>query len=162
MKRFFVIFMIVCAAAGCTNGVQKSSGTDKAEVTAVSEKSVECTTVVSSTEVDINKDGTEDTVSLTTSAEKAGDEIIWDDSNIWCVYADIGDKTYELLNKRISAGKVSYNIYENSSEKYVITVTEESTASYIVTEFTFDDDKLQKKTVIDENGINLVAASENE
>jgi len=161
MLSALTISLLTC---GCSNLVpDKSTAKDliheKEVVAPQVEKSEECKTVISQTEFDIDRDGKDDMVSLLTSAETDDGEILWDDSNKWCVYVDIGGKTYELLNKSVSTGKVSYNLYQNKNGKNIIAVTEETGASLKITEYTFDGEGFSQKVAFLQEDVNMIGSS---
>ena len=166
MKKLIALSALALAllVCGCNNLVEDTSTANnlvQKNITVEDGVKVNeaCKTVVSETEFDIDGDGRMDKIKLLTSAEEDDGELLLDDSNDWAVYAEINGKNYELLNKKISQGGVKYNIFQNKDRKTVITVTEETTASYIVAKYTYEKEAFNKVVMIGEENINFIASS---
>ena len=76
---------------------------------------------------DVDGDGNDETVILSTSAEKSGSEFIWNDGQDWALYVkDTEDKGYILYHGFVQAGSVNFDVsdyYLEDSTVPKITVT---------------------------------------
>lgn len=166
MKRIIALSAIVLGLVmcGCENMVPDSSVAgelvqEKQNVEVKTEKNQACKTVISETEYDFDGDGNDDSVVLMTSAEADDGELLWDDTNTWCIYAEINGQLYEFYDKKLSTGKVSYSVFENKNGKPVVTVIEETSASYRITEYIYEKDGFTMSAVFSEEDINLIDSS---
>lgn len=105
-------------------------------------------------EWDINSDGKEDTISLYTSAEKEGDEILWDDSQKWVLEVKTDEGYYILLNQNISNGRVYFDFDEVEDGSYVITLYISSTLGMNIKQYTYNKTGFVETQIYQSNSIN--------
>jgi len=160
MKKLIILALTVaCILCGC-NKVQEPTE-EKEVLKAGAIVNPECTTVVDEYTGDLDGDGEEDSICVYTSAEELDGELMLDDMNTWCVIANIAGNAYDLFCGDVSIGEITYNVYENADGKLIISVAEQSTAKYTVTQYSVEDEGLVKTQVIDEQGINMMSYSGN-
>ncbi|MEE1224326.1 MAG: hypothetical protein UH081_03600 [Clostridia bacterium] len=105
-------------------------------------------------EWDINSDGEEEKVSLYTSAEKDGDEILWNDSQKWVLEVKNSEGYYILLNQNISNGRAYFDVDEISDEVYAITLYITSSQGISIKQYTYDKTGFVEKQVGQVNLVN--------
>ncbi len=173
MKKLIFVLMMLVLISGCDkawvmqNTQPTAQPTGQADTVAPEGEAVEpsevdfskCKTVVGEYCFDINKDGNEDGIRLAVSAEKENGEIMWDDLHDWLLTVSIGDEDYVLYDGRVALGSVYYNVFERTNGEIVISVTEESTAKYSVTEFVYTGKGFQRSEAVKEEGINFMTSS---
>lgn len=159
-KMSVLILTLAVMLCGCTKAPSLSAG-EKEILKPGAVVDAQCKTIVSDYTGDLDGDGTEDIITLYTSAQKEAGEILWDDMQKWCLIAQVNGDAYELYCGNVSIGEISYNVYENTDGKLVISVTEESTATYTLTQYEFTDNGFEKNVIIDDQGINLMTSSHN-
>ncbi len=160
MKKLIITaIMALCVLTGCTNPPAPTEQKEVLKAGAV--VNPECETVVDEYTGDLDGDGEEDSIAIYTSAMEEDGELMFDDMNTWCVIATIGGDAYDLFCDDVSIGEVSYNVYENAEGKLIISVIEQSTAKYTITQYSVETDGLVKTQVIDEQGINMMSYSGN-
>ncbi|MDR7855366.1 hypothetical protein [Tissierella sp.] len=87
---------------------------------------------------DIDGDGTEETISLYTAAEKdSKGEIMWDDGQNWKLLVEGVDKDYVLFDDYVQLGTIKFHVYTSDDDFYVSTI-QTGTASLKFTEYSFD------------------------
>lgn len=95
-------------------------------------------TLLDSSKVDYDNDGTEETISLYTIAGRGPDgEMAWDDGQNWSLVLHDGDKEYVLFDDYIQLGGLHFYSYFQD-EDFVITTVQSGTANLILKEYRFD------------------------
>ena len=172
MKRFVVLLTligIILAASGCSDEATKPVSGDvgvagqeaSGETVAVSESSFlqgEINKIITSSEIsedvlswhkvskyegDLDGDGTDEELVLSTTAEcdKKG-EFVWNDGQNWALYVVDGQESYLLFNEYISAGYPYFEVsdyYLKDDTVTVIDVVTTSGASFMLRGYYFSD-----------------------
>lgn len=169
MKKLFFVLMMLTLISGCDghkvmhdNRLSEPVKEWMAEEVVVEPAKADFSkykTTVSEYSFDINKDGEDDTVTLAVSAESEKGKILWEDLHDWLLNVNISGKDYVLYDGKVSLGNVYYNVFERTDGDVVISVTEESTATYSVTEYTYTDKGFEKTECVKEEGINFMTSS---
>ncbi len=106
---------------------------------------------------DVDGDGVDETIILSTSAEKNGKEFMWNDGQDWALYVkDTVDRGYILYHGFVQAGSVNFDVsdyyFENETVPK-ITVTISTGSSLSIKNFTFDKkDQLFVQEIIYDSG----------
>lgn len=103
---------------------------------------------------DINSDGSDETITLYTSAETDGKEILWDDSQKWALEVQTEDGVYILLNQNISNGRVYFDVDEISDNTYAITVYTVSSAGTSIKQYTYSKTGFIEKQIYTAGSLN--------
>jgi hypothetical protein len=105
-------------------------GTDKVDVANL--------TLLDSYIFDFDGDGTDETISLYTAAEKdTNGEIMWDDGQNWNLLVEDTDQDFVLFNDYVQLGTIKFYVY-TSDDNFYITTVQTGTASLKFTEYSFD------------------------
>ncbi|WMM25068.1 hypothetical protein RBU61_19400 [Tissierella sp. MB52-C2] len=98
-------------------------------------------TLLDSSKIDYNNDGSEETISLYTVAGKGPDgQIAWDDGQNWTLVIQGSDKDYVLFDDYIQLGSLHFYAYFED-EDFVVTTVQSGTANLKLTEYRFDKEK---------------------
>ena len=96
-------------------------------------------TLLDSYIVDIDQDGSDETIALYTSAEKdSKGEIMWDDGQNWLLIVQGKDKDYILFNDYLQLGNIKFHVYTSDDILHINTV-ETTTAGIKVSDYKFDN-----------------------
>lgn len=103
--------------------------TDKIDVTGLS--------LLDSYIIDFDNNGTDETISLYTAAEKdSNGEIMWDDGQNWQLLVEGTDTDYVLFDDYVQLGSIKFYVYTSDDDFYITTI-QTSTASLKLTEYHF-------------------------
>ncbi len=106
---------------------------------------------------DVDGDGNDETIILSTSAEKNGKEFMWNDGQDWALYVkDTENRGYIFYHGFVQAGSVNFEVsdyyFENETVPK-ITVTVSTGTSLSIKNFTFDrKDQLFVQEIIYDSG----------
>lgn len=104
--------------------------TDKVDVTGLS--------LLDSYIIDFDNNGTDETISLYTAAEKdSNGEIMWDDGQKWKLLVEGTDTDYVLFDDYVQLGSIKFYVYTSDDDFYITTI-QTSTASLNLTEYSFN------------------------
>lgn len=88
--------------------------------------------------MDFNEDGTDETISLYTAAERdANGDMAWDDGQNWTLVVGGTDHDYLLFNDYVQLGTIKFYVYTSDDDFYITTI-QTGTASLKLTEYRFD------------------------
>lgn len=124
----------------------------KSETSAVDEtwSAVDSATNTTSTEA----------LTLYTSAEKDGDEFIWDDSNKWVLELSDGEGGYyTLYDQRVTNGSVYFEVAERENGEKMVFVYTVTGAGVSVTQYTRTDSGFTEKNVFNSGAVNRTFSS---
>lgn len=105
-------------------------------------------------EWDINSDGEDEVISLYTSAEKEGDEILWNDSQKWVLEVEAKDGYYILLNQNISNGTAYFDVDELNDGSYAITLYISSSQGMSIKQYTYSKTGFVETQPYQSNSVN--------
>lgn len=116
--------------------------------------------VVSKFSGDVTGDGEDDTVTLYTSAEKYGGEIVWDDGQNWIVeIADGNGGYYTLVNQFVNNGNVYMTISENTNQEKIVSVICTSSSCFNVKQYRAISSGFVEEVACDNSHSNVVFSS---
>ena len=95
------------------------------------------------------------TLTLYTSAQKDGDEFLWDDGNKWVLEIEKDGEYYTLLNKYVQHGEVNYVTGENENGECVITAVTDTNTGLVVEKFTYNGTAFEGQTVYNTGTLNV-------
>ena len=88
--------------------------------------------------IDFDNNGTDETISLYTAAEKdSKGEIMWDDGQNWKLLVEGTDKDYVLFDDYVQLGSIKFYVYTSDDDFYITTI-QAGTASLTITEYRFN------------------------
>ncbi len=97
------------------------------------------------------------TVTLYTSAEKSGDEIIWDDGQKWIVEISDGNGGYyTLYDQYVSNGSVYYDVVKKDNDEKNINVYTMTNAGTTIEQYSYTDSGYEEKEVYNSGAVNRV------
>ena len=105
-------------------------------------------------EWDLNGDKEEEKISLYTSAEKDGDEFLWNDSQKWVLEIKNSDGYYILFNQNISNGKAYFDVDETGDEIYTVTLYITSSQGVSIKQYAYDKTGFVEKQPYQSNTLN--------
>ena len=156
MKKTKILVLITALAlvlSGCAGTTTENGEVDKPAGKKIVVRKNDLTgkmmnyTEVANYVCDVDADGEDETIILSTSAEKNGDDFLWNDGQDWALYVkDTDDKGYILYHGFVQAGSVNFDVsdyylVDTTVPKITVTVSTNSVLS--IKNFTFDsEDKL--------------------
>ena len=110
IKLLFLFVLCVFLITGCMSDVSKKENIIVPDVLPEDAKGW---TELSRYIGDVDGDGNDETVVLSTSAERdEDDEILWNDGQDWLLYVSDGDEVYVLLNEFIQLGNIYFEVLD--------------------------------------------------
>lgn len=147
ISMFLILIMVLAISFGCTPKdnspppVEVEDPVEEPEVTiieATDKVDVADLTLLDSYIMDFNEDGTDETISLYTAAERdPNGEIAWDDGQNWTLVVEDTDHDYVLFNDYVQLGTIKFYVYTSDDDFYITTI-QTGTASLKFTEYRFD------------------------
>ncbi|WP_353096158.1 hypothetical protein [Tissierella praeacuta] len=125
------------------DAVNEHIGKDSFEIKSAEKWDTKELTLLDSYTIDFDKDGTDETISIYTTAQK--DEkgnIAWDDGQNWTLLVEDTDKDYILFNDYVQLGNIQFYVYTVEDEFYISTI-QTGTANLKLTEYKFIKDENQ-------------------
>ena len=96
-------------------------------------------------------------LTLYTSAQKDGDEFIWDDSQKWVLEVSDGNGGYyTLFDQNVSNGSVYYDVAENDNGTKNINVYVFTGAGTTIKQYTHTETGFSEKSVYESGAVNRV------
>ena len=95
------------------------------------------------------------TLTLYTSAQKDGDEFLWDDGNKWVLEIEKDGEYYTLLDKYVQHGAVNYITGENENGECVITAVTDTNTGLVVEKYTYNGSAFEGQTVYNTGTLNV-------
>lgn len=123
--------------------------------------STEGLTVLDSVDVDLNRDGDEETIELYTTAQRdSNGEILWDDGQKWFLIVKDEDKEYVLFDEYVQLGVLDYWVFKSKDYCYIVTL-QTGSAVYKLSEYFYTDEKdaFIKKEIYNPEFLNAVYGS---
>ncbi len=147
VKLLIVLVVSVAIMSGCNvNKVNQENVTEK-NVVGISEIPANSAswTEISRYTGDVDADGIDENVILTTSAERdENGEVLWNDGQNWLLYVDDREGSYVLLNNFVQLGNVYFEVfdyYTDNGTKPCINVITSTSAGFSLKNFSFSKDK---------------------
>lgn len=119
-------------------------------------------TLLDHTNVDMNKDGQEESIKLYTAAGKdSKGEIAWDDGQRWLLTVIDGNTEYILFDNYVQLGDLNYWVYTSEQNAVHITTVQNCSASFIVTDYIFDSKKkrFERNVLVNPSNVNMLGFS---
>lgn len=158
ISLLLVVIMVLTISFGCTpkekpsevippgNVVDKEDPNDNEDpikepegiiIEATTKVNVSDLSLLDSYIIDFDNNGTDETISLYTAAEKdSNGEIMWDDGQKWKLLVEGTDTDYVLFDDYVQLGSIKFYVYTSDDEFYITTI-QTSTASLKLTEYRF-------------------------
>ena len=113
MKKIKLLFLFVLSVFLITGCMGDVSNKENIILPAALPEDAKGWTELSRYIGDVDGDGNDETVVLSTSAERDEDgEILWNDGQNWLLYVNDSDETYVLLNEFIQLGNVYFEVLD--------------------------------------------------
>lgn len=160
-RKFLLIFFITIISLevfiGCANtknahqnhvepainAIDQQTETKKDFIYATERKNTKDTlTLLDHTNIDMDKNGQEESIELYTAAQKdSTGEIAWDDGQRWLLTVIDGNNEYILFDNYVQLGNLNYWVYTSDQNTVHITTIQNCNAEFIVTDYIFDSNK---------------------
>lgn len=151
LKAVLFSAVITILVSGCVKNENPSKNlpdageeidTQKVVVTAQkTPENIKNLTTISSYEGDLDGDGTGETITLSTSAERKNNgEFIWNDGQNWALFVNDSEETFVLLDDFIQAGNVYFEVseyYMEDGKEPKISVIVSTGAGFSLKNYTF-------------------------
>lgn len=109
---------------------------------------------------DLFGNDTDAKIVLYTSAQREGDEIIWDDGQNWVVEISDGDGGYyTLLDKYINNGNVYFEVSELENGQKAVNIYLKTGAGFEVKQYTYGENGFVEKTLYNLGTVNTMYSS---
>jgi hypothetical protein len=100
------------------------------------------------------------TLTLSTSAQKINDEIVWDDSQKWVVEVSDGNGGYyTLYDQNVSNGSVYCDVVKKDNDDKMINVYTMTGAGTTITQYVYSDGAFEEKEVYNSGTVNRVVTT---
>lgn len=161
---FLILCILAAVLAGCLSGRPEPAPGGEGESRLIAAVQLDPRagrpwTELSKYEGDLDGDGTDETLQLLVSAERAPNgEIMWDDGQPWLLLVTDGTEYYPMLDEYVQLGSVYFTVAESvETKKTDITVLVTTGAGLRMTKAAFSPEEkgYREEPVYATGGINL-------
>lgn len=122
-------------------------------------KTKDTLTLLDHTNIDLDKDGQEETIELYTAAEKdSKGEIAWDDGQRWLLTVVDSNAEFVLFDNYVQLGELNYWLYTSEENTLHITTIQNCDAEFIVSDYIFDshNKRFEKNVLVNPPSVNML------